>query len=274
MLIQEEKLAGIFEGQDGIIAVYFFGSQISGKTDRFSDYDFAVLFKNKWQKGKRWDILGELLCRAFSVVGQDKADVVDLAESPLWFQQVVVKTGKVIYETDREERVIYESELMRKVKEAGVPEYIEDGKMKRQDVQTNLDTLEDNLKNLGALSHLSYGGFVADVRNLGAAVYWLQTSIEALVDISRYVIRELRLPSAEEYWQVPTVLADAGYIEKEDSAIYVKMARFRNLIVHFYYKVNPEEIYKILTEELPDIRKWRDRLLEIIDEKSGGIMND
>lgn len=263
-----DKLASIFKGQVGIVAVYLFGSQVSGKTDRFSDYDFAVMFRAGWQEGKRWNIVGDLLCKAFSVVGQDNADVVDLAESPLWFQGVVVKTGKVIYETDREERVIYENELVRRLKEAGLPEYTEDGNMKKQDVQINLETIEDNSEKLEAIRRLSYDEFVADFWYLDAAVHRLQTSIEALVDISRYVIRSLRLPPAEEYWQVPVVLADAGYIQKDDSAIYVEMVRFRNLVVHFYYKVKPEEVYRILTEELSDIRKWRDSLLKIIEEQA------
>ena len=99
-MVNTEKLAQIFSDTDGIIATYFFGSQVSGKTDAFSDYDFAVLLPADWSKDKRWTLIGELLDKAFAVVGQDNADVVDLTNQPLWFQQVVVQTGKVIYETD------------------------------------------------------------------------------------------------------------------------------------------------------------------------------
>lgn len=267
MTIDEGKLAEIFSETDGIAATYFFGSQVRGKTDVFSDYDFAVLFRDGREEKERSSIVGDLLCKAFSVVGQDKADVVDLFEAPLWFQQVVVKTGRVIYETDRAYRMKYESELMRRLKEAGLPEYVEDEKMKKQDVHINLDTIEDNLEKLDTLSHLNYDEFMADFRNLDAAVRRLQTSIEALTDISRYVIRSLGLPPAQEYSQVPTVLADAGYIDGKSAQIYVQMARFRNLVVHHYYRIKPEEVYKILTEELSDIRRWHDRLLEIIESE-------
>jgi len=266
MAIDEYKLAKIFSKTDGIVATYFFGSQVRGKTDRFSDFDFAVLFKDGSFEN-RWNIVGDLLCKAFSVVGQDKADVVDLSNQPLWFQQVVVKTGKVIYETDREERMKYEGEVIRKCLQVGLPEYVEDGKMKKQDVQINFETIEDNLEKLETLSHLNYNEFMDDFRNLDAAVYELQTSIEALADISRYVIRSLSLPPAEEYWQIPMVLSDAGHIDPKDAEVYVEMVRFRNLVVHHYYKVKPDEIYKILTEELSYIRKWRDRLLEIIESE-------
>jgi uncharacterized protein YutE (UPF0331/DUF86 family)/predicted nucleotidyltransferase len=263
--VQENKLAEIFKDHDKIIAVYLFGSRVNGNTDKFSDYDFAVLFDES-QKD-RWNTVGDLLCKAFSVVGQDKADVVDLSNQPLWFQQVVVKSGKIIYETSENKRLFYERELVIKCLEEGVSEYVEDGRMRKQDVQINFETIEENLKMLEYLKRFNFSEFTSDFRNVQSALHLLQTSIEALADISRYVIRSLGLPTAEEYWQIPMILSDAGYIDPNDAEIYVQMVRFRNLVVHHYYKANPEEIYKILTENLSDIQCWRDILLEIIEGK-------
>ena len=264
-MVNTEQLAQIFSGTDGIIATYFFGSQVSGKTDAFSDYDFAVLLPGDWSKDKRWILIGELLDKAFAVVGQNNADVVDLTNQPLWFQQVVVQTGKVIYEADSIARRDYESTLIHKCHEVGLAEYLENGQMKKQDVQIHFDTVEENLGKLERLSRFSYDEFMAEFWFLEAAVHLLQTSIEALVDISRYVIRFLGLPSADAYRQVPVVLADAGYIDATSAAIYDKMVRFRNLIVHHYYRVNPEDIYNILTENLSDLQNWHTTLLEIIE---------
>jgi uncharacterized protein YutE (UPF0331/DUF86 family) len=67
---------------------------------------------------------------------------------------------------------------------------------------------------------------------------------------------------------VPTVLADAGYLDAKAAATYVEMVKFRNLVVHHYYRVDAEVIYQILTESLSDIRQWRDRLVAVI-EKGG-----
>lgn len=269
MPVNEKQLAQIFSETGGIVAAYFFGSQVSGKTDRFSDYDFAVLFRDGWQEERaRLYITADLMEKAFSAVGQDNADVVDLSTQPLWFQQVVVKTGRVIYETDREKRHVYERELMRQCLEEGLLEYVEDSKMKVQDVQINFDTIEKNVEMLTTLSRLSHDEFMAEFWYPQSAIHLLQTSIESLVDISRYVIRSLGLPSAREYWQVPTVLADAGYLDAKRAATYVEMVKFRNLVVHHYYRVDAEEIYKILTESLSDIRQWRDRLVAMI-EKGG-----
>ena len=268
-MINTGKLAQIFSGTDGIIATYFFGSQVSGKTDAFSDYDFAVLLPENWSKDKRWRLVGELLGNAFEVVGQDNADVVDLTNQPLWFQQVVVQTGKVIYETDSVARKEYESNLIHKCLEAGLPEYMDTGNMNKRDVQINFDTIDDNLEKLNTLSSLSRDEFMADFVYLDATVRRLQTSIEALVDISRYVIRSLGLPSADSYREVPVVLADAGYLDQTSTPIYDEMVRFRNLVVHHYYRVNPEEIYNILTKNLSDLQNWHTTLLEIIESDAG-----
>ena len=269
----EEKLVKVFEGQRGVIAVYLFGSQVRGDVDRFSDFDLAVLFE-EGDEGDRRDIIGDLLCKVFSVVGQDRADVVDISDQPLWFQQVIVKTGKVIYESDRGKRLCYERRLMQRCREAGLDEYKKDGGMKKQDVQINLDTIEENLKMLEVLSRLSYDEFMSEFWYLHSAVRLLQTSIEALIDVSRYVIRSVGLPRAEELWQVPKILADSGYIGEEDADVYIRMVRFRNLVVHHYYRVDPEEVYGILKDRLKDIRRWRDRLIEIIESNKGHSMNE
>jgi len=264
-MVNTEQLAQIFSDTDSIIAIYFFGSQVSGKTDAFSDYDFAVLLPEDWSKDKRWTLVGELLDAAFTVVGQDNADVVDMTNQPLWFQQVVVQTGKVIYEADRGARKEYESNLRHKCLEAGLPEYIESGQMRKQDVQIHFDTFEENLGKLERLSRFSYDEFMAEFWYLEAAVHLLQISVEALVDISRYVIRSLGLPSADAYRQVPIVLANAGYFDQTATPIYDKIVRFRNLVVHHYYRVDPEEVYQILTKNLSDLQNWHTTLLEIIE---------
>jgi uncharacterized protein YutE (UPF0331/DUF86 family)/predicted nucleotidyltransferase len=265
MAIEEKRLADIFKDYDEIVAVYLFGSQVKGNADKFSDYDFAVLLDDKPNKDDKLQLMGELITDAFSVVGQDKADVVDLSEAPIWFQQVVVKSGKVILEKSKEKRLHYENELKQECLKEGVPEYVEDGKMRKIDIQVHIDAINDNLVDLENMKEMSYEELKNNRMYLNGSVRMIQTSIEALMDISRYVMRHLRLKQAEEYWQIPVILADAGYIEERDSNIYSEMIRFRNLVVHYYYKVNPEDVYRIITQELYDIRKWLETLLKIVE---------
>ncbi len=254
--VNEEQLAQIVSEFPSVLAAYMFGSVVRGDADHFSDLDMAVLLEEGLTKEQRWEIVGRLLDALFGVVGQDKADVVDLKEAPIWFQKVVIKTGKLFYERDFVARMAYEAKVM---KEQDEGEWFG-----MEEVRSRSETLERNLANLAQLAKLSHDEFMTDPRNLAAAERWLQTSIEALVDISRHLIRRLGLPMPEEHRQIPKALAEAGYLPVEDVPTYEAMISFRNRLVHRYPEVAPEEVYRIVTQELDDIHRRLDQLLQAL----------
>lgn len=257
VIVDEERIAQVMKETPEVIAAYLFGSAARGETDHFSDVDVAVLLEDDLPKERRWDIEGRLLDQLFRIVGQDKADVVDLQRAPMWFQRVVITTGRLIYERDQQKRQEYERQVLQQ-------EADEERWRRMEEMRLRLETLEQNLEQLSQLAQLSYGEFMADPRNLAAAERWLQTSIEALADISRHIIRRLRLRMPDEYWQIPHVLAEAGHLPAEDVPTYEAMVRFRNRLVHHYPEVNPDEIHRIVAQELDDIRRWRDQLVQIL----------
>jgi len=258
VVVDEKRIAQVMKAIPEVIAAYLFGSAARGETDQFSDVDVAVLLEDDLPKERRWDIEGRLLDQLFRIVGQDKADVVDLKTAPLWFQRVVITTGRVIYERDRQKREAYERQVLQQ-------QEADEGRWHgMEEMRLRLEVLERNLANLEALARLGYDEFMADPRNLAASERWLQTSIEALADISRHIIRRLGLRMPEEYWQIPHVLAEAGYLSAENVPTYEAMVRFRNRLVHRYPEVEPDEIYRIVTQELNEIRRWRDQLVQIL----------
>jgi len=258
VVVDEKRIAQVMKAIPEVIAAYLFGSAARGETDQFSDVDVAVLLEDDLPKERRWDIEGRLLDQLFRIVGQDKADVVDLKTAPLWFQRVVITTGRVIYERDRQKREAYERQVLQQ-------QEADEGRWHgMEEMRLRLEVLERNLANLEALARLGYDEFMADPRNLAAAERWLQTSIEALADISRHIIRRLGLRMPDEYWQIPHVLAEAGYLPAENVPTYEAMVRFRNRLVHRYPEVEPNEIYRIVMQELNEIRRWRDQLVQIL----------
>ncbi|MFA0746076.1 MAG: hypothetical protein LASZOEIN_002892, partial [Candidatus Fervidibacter sp.] len=112
VVVDEKRIAQVMKAIPEVIAAYLFGSAARGETDQFSDVDVAVLLEDDLPKERRWDIEGRLLDQLFRIVGQDKADVVDLKTAPLWFQRVVITTGRVIYERDRQKREAYERQVL------------------------------------------------------------------------------------------------------------------------------------------------------------------
>lgn len=65
--------------------------------------------------------------------------------------------------------------------------------MRKEDVQSKLDIIPENLEKLEILRSMSYEEFKSDFRNIDSTLHRLQTSIQALIDIGGYIIASLGL---------------------------------------------------------------------------------
>lgn len=137
--------------------------------------------------------------------------------------------------------------------------------MKREDIQTKIDVILDNLEKLHTLKAKTYEDFISDFRNIDSALYILQTSIQALLDMGSYIIANLGLRMPNTNAEIIKILFDAGYIPKEKVEAYINMAKFRNRIVHLYNHIDTRALYDILANELADIKDFYTTLLEIIE---------
>ena len=92
--------------------------------------------------------------------------------------------------------------------------------MKKEDVQTKIDVIFDNLEKLSSLRTKTYEDFTSDFRNTDSALYRLQTSIQALLDIGSYIIANLGLKMPNTNAEIIKILSDAGYIPEEKIEAY------------------------------------------------------
>lgn len=129
-----------------------------------------------------------------------------------------------------------------------------------------MDTLSDNLAKLALLPTATYEDFASDFRNIDSALHRMQTSIQALADIAAYVVGCLGLRTPTSTLDVIHVLGESGLIDEARVATYARLVQFRNRVVHLYNRIDPRILYRIITEELGDIREFQDRLLTIIQE--------
>lgn len=141
--------------------------------------------------------------------------------------------------------------------------------MRQEDIQTKIDIIVDNLEKLGTLRAKTYEDFISDFRNIDSALYILQTSIQALLDIGSYIIANLGLKMPNTNAEIIKILSDAGYIPKEKIATYTEISKFRNRIVHLYNHIDKKTLYDILVNELADLKDLFADLLKIIDEHKG-----
>lgn len=138
--------------------------------------------------------------------------------------------------------------------------------MRKEDVQSKLDLIPENLEKIEIFRAMSYEEFISDFRNIDSALHRLQTSIQALVDIGGYIIGSLGLRTPSTSGEVIDILVEHGLLKIERRDRYISMIQFRNRIVHFYNTMNMKILYQILQNELIDIREIYREFIQIIEK--------
>ena len=99
---------------------------------------------------------------------------------------------------------------------------------------------------------------LGDLKSLGSVKYFLITGIEACSDICNHISSKERWGIPDSYASCFTTLRDNGVISAEFAGKLVNMAKFRNLLVHFYRKIDDEKVYEFLQSELTVFQDYID----------------
>jgi uncharacterized protein YutE (UPF0331/DUF86 family) len=123
-----------------------------------------------------------------------------------------------------------------------------------------LSTETDALKRLAGRSDAELRG---DDDLLAAVKYRFVVAIEVCIDLGRHVIATEGLRAPLDDADVFTVLADATLLDRGTAADLRDTARFRNLLVHGYAKVDNTRVVEILHERVDDLLAFRTALARV-----------
>jgi predicted nucleotidyltransferase len=104
------SIADVFRAEPAVRAAWLFGSVAGGHANRFSDVDFAVLLGADSPQGLDRFVLLDRVTRALAdvlAVSERDVDVTALNEQGLVFQYEVLRSGRLIYEADRNARELF-----------------------------------------------------------------------------------------------------------------------------------------------------------------------
>lgn len=110
----------------------------------------------------------------------------------------------------------------------------------------------ESLGKLKILSELTEAEFLSDSRNYDSAKYNLIVSIESLIDLCNHIIAQERLGKPEDYADVFAIIGKELGLDDGFIMTLQKMSKFRNLIVHLYWKVENKEVYGVICSNLDD----------------------
>ncbi len=124
-----------------------------------------------------------------------------------------------------------------------------------------------SLARLEELKALSEEEFLSDRHKIGSAKYNLIVAIEGMIDLCNHVIAKNGFRTPEDYADTFKVMAEVGAFSKEFTPTLIQMARFRNRLVHIYWEVDDNELYRILESRLPDIKTFLENFGRFIRTK-------
>ncbi|MBI4616678.1 MAG: DUF86 domain-containing protein [Planctomycetes bacterium] len=131
-------------------------------------------------------------------------------------------------------------------------------------IERKIALVRENLARLGDLAKLDRQTFVSDFTKIDSAEHRLQTSIQALIDLGAIVAADRGIPPRSRSTELVEALHDAGVFPADRRDTYVKMTRFRNVLVHRYNHVDVDRVYEVLKTHRRDIETFLDDLVRAL----------
>ena len=106
--------------------------------------------------------------------------------------------------------------------------------------------------------------FLKDQDQQDIGCYRLQIAIEAALSLCYHITAKELRKVPEEYAQCFVLLEEAGIITADLSGNLQKMARFRNLLVHMYWKIDYTAVYDIIENNTEDLEEFCRQVVDLI----------
>ena len=123
-------------------------------------------------------------------------------------------------------------------------------------VKTRAQEIRENLGKIRGYASLPEDEFWADERNLYTVMHLLLMSIEATAALCSHILARLARRAPASYVECFEALRGLDLIDDELAGDLVQMARFRNLLVHRYWQIEPKLVLRYAQENLGDFEAF------------------
>jgi uncharacterized protein YutE (UPF0331/DUF86 family) len=124
-----------------------------------------------------------------------------------------------------------------------------------------LDEYYRQIKEYGKITVAEYSG---DWKVQRIIERTLQMMIETCVDIAGHIISDKGFRIPKSYSDTFRVLHEEKLVNDKLYAALEKMAKFRNVVVHHYDKVDAEIVVGILKKDLEDFKGYRNSIINFL----------
>ncbi len=131
-------------------------------------------------------------------------------------------------------------------------------------VRRILSSLNESLEQLKTKKNISLNEYKNN-RDIQAIVERrLETAIQACIDIGNHIVSQENLGSPSNYGEIFSILIEKGVIDDNLGENLIKMAGFRNVLIHEYKDIIIEKVYDILQNRLSDFYSFAQIILNYL----------
>lgn len=130
--------------------------------------------------------------------------------------------------------------------------------VERELVLRKLAELELYLRQVSEYREITIEQYRADWKVQRIVERTLQLAFETCADVANHVIADRGLEVPSTYAGVFEALGRAGLLEADLVAVLVRVAGFRNVLVHEYTEVDARIVVRVLRDHLADLERFRD----------------
>lgn len=128
--------------------------------------------------------------------------------------------------------------------------------LNREVILDRIRVIEKSLYKLSAFKEISLEDFKSG-ENFAIAEHYLRRALEAIFDIGNHIISRIPGERVSSYKEIALALGRHNIVDEEFAKDrLVKMAGYRNRLVHFYSEITEEETYEIIQTRLADLEKF------------------
>lgn len=120
-------------------------------------------------------------------------------------------------------------------------------------VRSRLNNLEEYINDLDEYREINSEKIMKDKLIFRYLTRTLYLVVDTMLDIGCYIISSERLENPNDNSQIIEILGEDNII-KENEDNYIKLAEFRDSIVHDAEDIDPEVLLRIIKENLSDLK--------------------
>ncbi|MBN1273016.1 MAG: DUF86 domain-containing protein [Candidatus Aminicenantes bacterium] len=124
--------------------------------------------------------------------------------------------------------------------------------------------VNSSLHKLDGYAELLEENFLSNADKVDSAKYNLIVAIEGAIDICNHIVVKAGGRAPNDHADCFEVLRELKLLQDDFVERLKSMAKFRNLLVHLYWKADNRKVYQILQKDTRDIKEFISKVNNLI----------